>query len=292
MTAPTRQDMLVETDWLEQHLHDPNLRIVDIRGTILPATAPPPWYYASHDAYQESHIPHAVFVDWLQDIMEPNAPIKATAASPEAFAALMSRLGIKNEHTVVVYDDDGSHIAARLWWLMHYYGHKDVRLLNGGWPKWSAEQRPVSSKRQKHPTTSYTVSETEGWRATTDEVMQALNTPQSVLVDCRGPGMFRGETTRGQRKGRIPGAVNVPITSLVEGPHQTWRSNEELEALFQNAGVSEETSVITYCNAGVSASVGLFALRLLGRQNDTNYDGSWYEWENDPQRPVERDEAP
>lgn len=289
MPGSKRTSMLVETDWLAEHLSDTHLRVIDIRGTILPATKPPPWYSASHDAYNKAHIPGAVFVDWLQDIMDPSAPIKATAASPETFASLMSRLGISNSHTVVVYDDDGSHIAARLWWLLHHYGHKDVRILNGGWTKWEAENHPVTSEAPKHPTTTYHVKLSSGWKSTTDDVLAAIGQPDTILVDCRGVGMFRGESTRGNQKGRIPGAVHVPISSLVEGPHQTWRSNEELEALFRDAGVGDEQTVITYCNAGVSASVGLFALRMLGRTQDTNYDGSWYEWESDPERPIERD---
>ncbi|MFQ5804247.1 MAG: sulfurtransferase [Candidatus Methylomirabilales bacterium] len=128
--------LLVETDWLAEHLHDSELRIVDIRGATRPHDQPKPWYRAKGEEYLQGHIPGAIFIDWLEDIVEPDAPVPMTLASPSRFQALMERLGVGDEHKVIVYDDDG-HTAARLWWALNYYGHPAVKLLHGGFPNGS-----------------------------------------------------------------------------------------------------------------------------------------------------------
>jgi len=277
---------LVETDWLAGRLDDPTIRIVDMRGVIRPAHAPKPWYLESRDLYAASHIPGAVFVGWLTDIVEPGAPVKMTIPSADRFAALMGGLGIGDAHQVIVYDDEGNHIAARLWYLLSYYGHPAVRLLNGGFPKWVAEERPVTAALPAHPPATFTPQSQPAWRVTAADVRGAMGDPAVRLVDCRGPRDFRGEVGRGARKGRIPGAVNVPISQCWEGPYKTWKDDAQLRTLYRRAGVEPEHQVITYCNAGVSSSVGLLALRLIGHADATNYAGSWYDWEHDPDNPV------
>ncbi|MBI4573275.1 MAG: sulfurtransferase [candidate division NC10 bacterium] len=290
MTPSSRRaEFLVETAWLAAHLADPAIRIVDMRGAIRPVQAPKPWYLESREQYAEAHIPGAVYIGWLTDIVEPDAPVKMTVASPGRFAALVGRLGIGDEHLVVAYDDDGNHVAARLWWILNYYGHPTVRLLDGGYPKWVAEGRPVTAEVPRYGVATFTPRMQAEWLATCDEVRRGIGDPRVRLVDCRGPRDFRGEVGRGERKGRIPGAVNVPITRLWEGPHKTWKSEAELSAVHAAAGVTPDTRVITYCNAGVSASVGLLALKLLGYPSAANYAGSWYDWERDPQNPSEVD---
>ena len=282
-----RSEFLVDTAWLAGRLSDPAIRIVDVRGVIRPPSDPTPWYLESREAYAAAHIPGAVYVGWLTDLVEPGAPVKMTMASPQRFAALMRRLGIGDRHLVVAYDDDGNHLAARLWFMLNCYGHGAVRLLDGGYPKWVAEGRPVSASVPELPPATFTPRIQPGWRATAEEVRRALGGSTARLVDSRTPAQFRGETTRGQRKGRIPGAVNVPIEEFWDGPHKTWRSATELGAAHEAVGLTPDTRVITYCNAGVSASVGLFALRMLGYQSSSNYAGSWYDWEQDPGNPIE-----
>jgi thiosulfate/3-mercaptopyruvate sulfurtransferase len=287
MGTSRRGDFFVTTGWLAEHLGDPGIRIVDIRGVIRPVQAPKPWYLESREEYAEGHIPGAVYVGWLTDIVEPDAPVKMTVASPQRFAALMGRLGIGDEHLVVVYDDEGNHIAARLWWILNYYGHPAVRLLDGGYPKWLAERRPTSAETARHGAAAFTTRVQPDWRATNDEVRRAIKDPRIRLVDSRGPRDFRGEIGRGERKGRIPGAVNVPIKAFWDGPYNTWKPEAELRAIHEAAGVTPDRQVITYCNAGVSASVGLLALKLLGYPSAKNYAGSWYDWERDPENPTE-----
>lgn len=283
--ADPRNALLVETDWLAEHLSDPALRIVDIRGIIKPPDTPKPWYLPQLEAYGQAHIPGAAFVDWTEDIVEPTAPVHMSLAGPQRFRALMERLGIGDPHRVVVYDDTGA-IAPRLWWALNYYGHPDVRLLNGGWTKWVGEGRPVTTAAPAHPPAVFTPRVRPEWRVDAAEVRGVLNDPRVALVDCRSPKEFVGEIGRGQRKGRIPSAVNVPVGRFLNPDTKTWKDPAEIRRMFDAAGVTPDRRVITYCNAGVSASVGLFALKLLGYANAANFAGSWYEWETDPANPV------
>jgi thiosulfate/3-mercaptopyruvate sulfurtransferase len=283
--SAARDALLAETDWLAAHLQDVALRLVDIRGIIRPPTAPEPWYLANRDAYGSAHIPGAVFVDWLRDIVDLAAPVKMTVAPPADFGGLMGRLGIGDEHAVVVYDDSG-HLAPRLWWALNYYGHPAVRVLNGGWTKWVAEGRPVTAALPRHPPARFTPRVQPEWRVAAEEVRARLQASTVALVDCRSPAEFRGETGRGEKTGRIPGAVNLPVGRLMEGEHNVWRPDADLRALFEGAGITPDREVLTYCNAGVSASIGLFGAKLLGYPRVRNYAGSWYDWEHDARNPI------
>ena len=282
-----RAALLAETDWLAEHLTDPSIRIVDIRGIIKPVDAPHPHYFGNRNAYLEGHIPWAVFVDWTADITEPGAPVKMTVAGAERFAALLGRLGIGDQHTVVGYEDGAGQLAARLWWALNYYGHPAVKVLNGGFQKWIAEGRPVTADIPHFPPATFKPRVQREWRASPTDVRAAVSDPRAVLVDLRSPPEFRGEIGRGNRRGRIAGARNVPVATLVGGEHKTLNSDAELRHAFETAGVTFDKRAITYCNAGVSASLGLFALKLIGHPAATNFAGSWYEWERDPQNPTE-----
>jgi thiosulfate/3-mercaptopyruvate sulfurtransferase len=284
---PARASLLAETAWLAEHLNEPGLCIVDIRGAIKPATAPKPHYSAKRDQYRQAHIPGAVFVDWTEDIVDPTAPVHMTLAGPARFAALMERLGIGDDSEVVVYDDSGG-LAPRLWWALNYYGHYRVRPLDGGWTKWVAEGRPVSATVPAPKPAVFTPRIQPGWRADTVTVRAALTDSGVALVDCRSPEEWRGEIGRGEHSGRIPGSRNVPSVQVFQGEFRTWKRPEDLRRLYEGAGVTPATSVITYCNAGVSASVGLLALKLAGFPSVLNYTGSWYEWESDPANPIEK----
>jgi thiosulfate/3-mercaptopyruvate sulfurtransferase len=287
---PAHEDLtqpLVETAWLASHLSDPSVRIVDIRGTIRLPEAPHPHYEANRDAYLEGHIPGAVFIDWVADLTEPGAPVTMTMADPERFAALMGRHGIGDEHRVVIYEDGVGQIAARLWWMLNYYGHPAAMLLNGGFRKWVAEGRPVTAELPHHPPAAFTPSIRPEWRVTSAEVRAAIGDPRVTILDLRSPREYRGEIGRGAKRGRIPGSLNVPARDLVSGDYQTLKPLSDLRRIFEAVGVTHGQRVITYCNAGVSASLGLLALRLIGHHAAANFAGSWYEWEHDPRNPVE-----
>jgi thiosulfate/3-mercaptopyruvate sulfurtransferase len=275
---------LVTVDWLAQHLDDETVRVVDIRGRVLPPSEPLPHYYAHREAYEAAHIPGAVFVDWTTDIVEPGSPSQ-DILNAEDFGRLMGRLGIGAGTQVVAYDDADGMFAARLWWALRYYGHESVAVLDGGWKLWTARGLPTTAEVVQPHEASFIPRVNAGLRQTSATVSQ--RTADTALVDVRSPAEFRGEVSRARRRGHIPGAVNVPRTALVN-PDGTLKAPDELRQLFVDAGVRlESPAVIAYCNAGVSASYGLLALEAAGFRQASIYDGSWKDWGNDENLPVE-----
>lgn len=272
---------LVTTDWLAQHLQDENLRIVDIRGKVLPATEPPPHYYTHRDDYLVSHIPGAVFVDWTTDIVEPGSP-SYDIANPQRYAGMMSQLGIGDDTLVVAYDDAQGMFAARMWWTLRYYGHDAVRVLDGGWQKWLAEGRPVGADIPQSEAATFTPRVQSALCSTAADIRQQ----QPILLDVRSPQEFAGEASRANRKGRIPGSVNMPRKQMLREDGRLLEL-EQLRAKFQAAGLDlDQTGIVTYCNSGVSASFGLLALAQIGIDSARVYDGSWKDWANNPENPV------
>ena len=278
---------LVTTEWLQAHLHDSNLRIVDIRGHVLPASQPTPHYFNHQADYETSHIPGAIFIDWVKEITDPADPRHAQIAKPERYAEAMSRAGIDDRTFVVAYDDAGGMFAARLWWSLNYYGHTQVAVLDGGWNKWVAEKRPVTADVPSLAPTQFFANAHPDIYRNADDIMTKLGSP-TKLLDVRTPEEFRGDYARASRTGHIPGAVNQPRTALLN-PDGTMIPPEQLKAKFGAIGITVDTpEVIVYCNGGVSASYGLLALQVAGFTNGAVYDGSWKDWGNDESKPVER----
>jgi thiosulfate/3-mercaptopyruvate sulfurtransferase len=278
------EQLLVTTAWLAEHLHDEHLRIVDIRGRVLPPTEPLPHYYAHRDQYDASHIPGAVFVDWTEDIVEPGSHAY-DVANPTRYAAVMARLGIGDDTLVVAYDDAGGMFAARLWWSLNYYGHSLVAVLDGGWQKWLAENRPVTAEKPEIHPAIFTPKMNAQWNKNADEVLNRAESTQ--LVDVRTIEEFTGKASRAKRSGHIPGAVNVPRSNLLS-PDGTLLAPEQLKLKFADTGIQlDAPETILYCNGGVSASYGLLALKVLGVKNASVYDGSWKDWGNDDSKPIE-----
>lgn len=281
------ENLLVTTQWLHDHLNDANLRVVDIRGHVLPATEPPPHYFNHHDDYLQAHIPGAVFVDWVHEITDPaDQPWHAQIAPPERFAAVMSRLGIAPGTQVIVYDDAHSMFAARLWWALNYYGQEQVAVLDGGWKKWTAEGRPVTAEIPQIMPTQFVARPNPALRRTAEDILAAQQDAMTV-VDVRTPEEYAGQASRTKRKGHIPGALNHPAGKLYHAD-DTLLAPDALRQQFAESGLLDaDGEIVTYCNAGVSGSLGLFALRLAGVENAALYDGSWKDWSRDDTRPVE-----
>jgi len=273
-------EVLVDAEWVEAHAGDPNVRLIEVD--------------VDTKSYAQGHIPGAVAFNWQKDLQDQvvRAPI-AQARLEE----LLSQAGVSNDTTIVLYGDNNNWFAAWALWILKYYGHADVRLLDGGRVKWLADKREITTDVPTYAATSYTTkAPNKAIRAFRDEILSELGRDGLALVDVRGPGEFSGELLApanlpqegAQRGGHIPGAANVPWGSAVR-EDGTFKSAEELKAVYGGKGVTPDKDVIAYCRIGERSSHTWFALHyLLGYQNVRNYDGSWTEWGNLVGAPIER----
>ena len=287
-----RSSFLVETTWLAEHLRDPDLRIVDMRGyvrTVENDGIQEARYEGARDEYEQSHIPGAVYIDWTRDIVDLYDTIKAQIAPTGQFAQVMSSIGIGDQHLVVAYDaHPASQFATRLWWALKYYGHDKVVVLNGGIPKWQRENLPLNNAIPTYPHSTFTPVLQRELRATAIDVMNLLGQLDGALIDARDQGQYSGRTVRKPgRPGHIPGALNIPREELIDPTTGTFRSNAELGQVFSKAHILPDQHIVAYCNGGVAATSVLFTLAMLGYPSLTNYDGSWNEWGERQDLPVE-----
>ena len=287
-----RHKFLVETSWLAEHVNDPHLRVVDMRGyvrTVEHDGIQDAEYVGARAEYERGHIPGALYIDWSSDIIDPDDEVEAQVAPPERFAEVLGQLGIGDQHLVVAYDSHpASQFATRLWWALNYYGHNQVVVLNGGFPKWQREQRSLETSIPAYAPVTFTPQVQPQLRATAQNVLALLGKEGVNLIDARDTGQYSGKIVRGApRPGHIPGALNIPREELIDPATGTFRSNDELEHVFSKAGVAPEQHVVAYCNGGVAATSVLFSLAMLGYPNLTNYDGSWNEWGSRRDLPIE-----
>ncbi len=277
--ADYANDVLVEPEWLEQHLNDDSIRIVEVDE--------------NPTLYQEAHIPGAIGFDWRLELQDQ---VKRDFLGPEDFGALFGSHGISNDHQVILYGDRNNWFAAYTYWYLKYYGHDDVKLLNGPRERWIAEGRPTTVDPPAYPATTFTAKPgDDSIRAKRDEVLAALDNAHA-LVDVRSPQEYSGELIAmpgyenegAQRAGHIPGAKSIPWAQAVK-EDGTFKSAEDLRGLYEGKGVLSGEPIIAYCRIGERSAHTWFVLHeLLGQQDVKNYDGSWTEWGNLVNVPIEK----
>ncbi len=282
--ASHRGQHLIEKDELKQRIEasDSTLRVVDMRGSVKIRTEPDGTQYAdylgAYNEYLEGHIPGAVYLDWTQDIIDPDDPVPVQIASASRFAEVLSSKGIGDDHEVVAYDaHPACQLATRFWWDMRVYGHNNVRILNGGWNGWKEAGYPVSQEIPHWEPAQFTPQPQPQWRVTAEELQAMLGKSGITLLDARDGDQYHNRTRRGIRGGRIPGAIHLPRELMMERDG-VFNADPVLADRFREIGVSEQNRCIAYCNGGVAATSVLFALSMLGYGNLANYDGSWNEW--------------
>ncbi len=274
------KDVLVDTDWVAEHLDDDDVRIVEVDEN--PAL------------YAEAHIPGAIGFDWKADLQDP---VKRDFLGPKEFGGLMGSRGISNDHTVVLYGDRNNWFAAYTYWYFKYYGHDDVKLMNGPREKWISEGRDTTTEVPQYEPAEFEADDPDDdIRALREHVMDALD-GDTKLVDVRSPQEFSGELIAmagyeqegAQRSGHIPGAASIPWAQAVN-EDGTFKPADELRELYESKGVLDGEDVIAYCRIGERSAHTWFVLHeLLGKDDVRNYDGSWTEWGNLVNVPIEKD---
>jgi thiosulfate/3-mercaptopyruvate sulfurtransferase len=287
-TRAARMGPLVEPAWLEAHLKDTDLRILDV--TIQVKLRPLPRMRSGKREWKRAHIPGATFAD-LRKICDPHTPPR-TFTMPDAdwFAGQMDRLGIGDRTRVVVYDARESMWAARLWWMLRAFGFDNAAVLNGGWTAWQLERRPISSQPCSYPPATFTPAPQPELFVTKNEVLRATDDPKTCIVCALGRRQYTGERREyGRRRGHIPGACNVSAWRILDRPTQRYRPLDELRELF--GPILDAERIITYCGGGVAAASDAFVLHLLGHPNVAVYDGGFIEWSADKRLPLELGDA-
>jgi thiosulfate/3-mercaptopyruvate sulfurtransferase len=282
MAAYAHPETLVSTSWVAEHGNDPKVRVVEVD--------------VNTEAYDEGHVPRAIAWAWKTQLCDT---IRREILSQQHFESLLSQSGIAPDTTIVLYGDSNNWFAAWAFWQAKIYGHKDIRIMNGGRKKWLEEQRELSTESSSYPAAAYKVTALDlGLRAFLPAVQAASSARSAALVDVRSPQEFSGEILAPpglpetcQRGGHIPGARSIPWGKACNDDG-TFKSFDDLKALYASEGVDGLKPVITYCRIGERASHSWYVLKyLLGMDSIINYDGSWTEWGNLVGVPVEKGEA-
>jgi thiosulfate/3-mercaptopyruvate sulfurtransferase len=263
-------EALVDADWVQAHLNDPNVRLIEVD--------------VDTTAYEQGHIPGAVGFNWQKELQDQ---VMRAPLSKEHLEALLSRAGVSNDTTIVLYGDNNNWFAAWAFWILKYYGHRDVRLLDGGRVKWLADKREITTEVPSYPRTNYVAQAPySDIRAFRDQILLSLGRNGFALVDVRSPGEYSGDLLApanlpqegAQRGGHIPGAANIPWSQAVR-EDGTFKSAQELRALYEGKSITADKEVVAYCRIGERSSHTWFVLHyLLGYPKVRNYDGSWTEW--------------
>ena len=282
MTGFARPELLASTEWLADELGRPDLRVVDCRwrpdGT-------------GHAVFDAGHLPGASYLDWRAELNDPPSEETGHAlrlSGSESVMSFMARAGVGAASTLVLYDDTLGLYAARTWWSLRVYGFESARILDGGFPAWVAESRPLSTGLLPRPETAFTPRLNPRLRLTTTDVRSLLGSPDAQIIDGRAVPEYRGHEGNARRLGHIPGAVNVPVGALHEAGSQRLLAADSIRALLTRATIAKGRRLVCYDGSGVGAAKLAFVLTLMGYDDVAVYDGGWAEWGDRLDLPVER----
>ncbi len=271
-----RPELLAEPDWLIDHLDDPGVRIIDC---------------AVLEAYRRAHIPGAVHLPvhyYIKEQGPPGADHGTFVMPPAEFEALMGRLGVSNDTLVVTYDDNNALVAARLWWVLRYYGHTNARVLNGGWHRWLTEGRPITFHATRPAPATFVARPNPDLIADAEYLKARIGDPSCQVLDARTGEEWNGTNDRGNRRvGHVPGARHLEWLRFIEtADTRRFLPAEEIERLLADAGFTRDRATITYCQGGIRAAHAAFAMALVGYDNVRVYDGSMRDWANRDDTPL------
>lgn len=279
---------LVDTDWLQASLADDNIRVYDCTTILTPNPDQTFTVTPAKESYNEAHIPGAGFLDLQGSFSEQDTHFRFMLPSEEQFAAAAAKAGISNDHHVVLYSTTMPMWATRMWWMFRIFGHENVSVLDGGFGKWTREEKPVSTEAPSHPEGSYRASKNPDRVADKEAVIAAIEDNNTCVINALSREQFKGEGSHYGRPGRIKNSENLPWNELLDPQTGCFLAEEILHERLGGTSVHDADRVITYCGGGIAASVNLFALALLGHEHKVAlYDNSLSEWASDESAPME-----
>ncbi|TFB24055.1 sulfurtransferase [Filobacillus milosensis] len=266
-------DLLVDTEWAKDHLEDESITFIDMRA----------------EGFDQGHIPGAASYNWGQ-LVDPDFEVEGFLIGPEEFAGQMQKLGVNEDSTVVIYDDGNSLAAARLFYALEYYGHTDIKILDGGYTGWLNAGHDISTEKSSVAAGNFKAEANEDLQSSQQEVLDSLDSKDVVFLDTRSKEEYTGENLRAERGGHIPNAVHIEWKEAVtknDAGVPKFKSFDELKEQFEEAGVTKDKKIVPYCQTNVRGAHSYFVLRLLGYDNVSPYEGSWAQWGNNPDTPID-----
>lgn len=293
----SKHPLIVKTEWLAERLEDPKLRILDATTFLKMPDKDngQVGMWSGKDAYNEGHIPGAVYADLMHELSDPNAPLPMTVPPREQFVEKMEELGVEDDTYVVIYDQGalvGNPVVAAQWasrlaWQLRYEGFDDISVLEGGFQKWKEEGHPITTEPGHYSRAKFTGERRPELLATKEDVKKAMHNEDVILINSLSPEDFRGETNTYPRKGHIPNSVNVFFGSHADTTTRQLHDISKLRETFEKYGALDPNKkVITYCGGGIAATWNALLLNMLGQNNVAVYDGSMNEWASDPDCPL------